>query len=173
MTTASKPARPWIKPAAAAAVVLALAGIGYASFNSATPAPNVTFISITGDKISTESLRGKVVMVNFWATSCVTCVKEMPQMVETYNKYKGQGLEFVAVAMQYDPPNYVLNFTETRRLPFKVAIDSAGDIAKQFGDVSLTPTTFVIDKNGKIIKRYVGEPSFPELHKLLEKELAS
>jgi peroxiredoxin len=171
--TASTPSRPWIKPAAACAVVLALAGIGYASFTSAPPAPNVTFISITGDKVSTESLRGKVVMVNFWATSCTTCVKEMPQMVETYNKYKGQGLEFVAVAMQYDPPNYVLNFTETRKLPFKVAIDSAGDIAKQFGDVTLTPTTFVIDKNGRIIKRYVGEPAFPELHKLLEKELAS
>lgn len=171
--TTSPSSRSWFKPAAIGAVVLALAGIGYASFNSATPAPNVTFISIAGDKISTESLRGKVVMVNFWATSCVTCVKEMPQMVETYNKYKGQGLEFVAVAMQYDPPNYVLNFSETRRLPFTVAIDSAGDIAKQFGDVSLTPTTFVIDKNGKIIKQYVGEPDFAALHKLLEKELAS
>ena len=81
--TTSTSSRSWIKPAAAAAVVLALAGIGYASFTSAPPAPNVTFISIAGDKISTESLRGKVVMVNFWATSCVTCVKEMPQMVET------------------------------------------------------------------------------------------
>ncbi|VXC28913.1 peroxiredoxin [Massilia sp. 9I] len=169
--TASTPSRPWIKPFAACAVVLALAGIGYASFNSG--APNVTFISISGDKISTESLRGKVVMVNFWATDCRTCVKEMPQMVETYNKYKGQGLEFIAVAMQYDPPNYVLNFTEAHKLPFKVALDSAGDIAKQFGDVKMTPTTFVIDKNGKIIKRYLGEPPFPELHKLLEKELTS
>ena len=162
--------RSWIKPVAIGAVVLALAGIGYSSFNTA--APDVTFISITGDKISTQSMRGKVVMVNFWATSCVTCVKEMPQMVETYEKYKGQGLEFVAVAMQYDPPNYVLNFTETRKLPFIVAIDAAGDIAKQFGDVTLTPTTFLIDKNGKIIKRYVGEPEFPALHKLIEKELA-
>ncbi|MGI4716850.1 MAG: TlpA family protein disulfide reductase [Janthinobacterium lividum] len=171
--SASTSSRSWIKPAAIGALVLALAGVGYASFNSATPAPEVTFISIAGDKISTQSLRGKVVMVNFWATSCVTCVKEMPAMVETYEKYKGQGLEFVAVAMQYDPPNYVLNFTETRKLPFTVAIDSAGDIARQFGDVSLTPTTFVIDKDGKIIKRYVGEPSFPELHKLLEKELAT
>ena len=165
--------RSWIKPAAAAAVVLALAGVGYASFYSATPAPDVTFISIKGDKISTDSLRGKVVMVNFWATSCTTCVKEMPHMVETYEKYKAQGMEFVAVAMQYDPPNYVLNFTETRKLPFTVAIDSAGDIARQFGDVTLTPTTFLIDKNGKIIKRYVGEPDFPALHKLIEKELAS
>ncbi len=163
--------RSWIKPAAIGAVVVALAAIGYASFASSTPAPDVTFISIEGEKVSTESLRGKVVMVNFWATSCTTCVAEMPEMVDTYNKFKDQGLEFVAVAMQYDPPNYVLNFTETRKLPFKVALDSGGDIAKSFGDVTLTPTTFVISKDGKIIKRYVGEPEWPALHALLQKEL--
>jgi peroxiredoxin len=164
--------RPWIKPAAIGAVVLALAGAGYASLNSSVAAPEVTFIGIDGQKITSQSLRGKVVMVNFWATSCTTCVKEMPQMVETYNKFKGQGLEFVAVAMKYDPPNYVLNFAETRKLPFKVAMDSGGDIAKAFGDVALTPTTFVIDKQGKIIKRYVGEPKFDALHQLLQKALA-
>ena len=164
--------RSWIKPALAGALVIALAGVGYATFTSSTPAPEVTFVDLKGQKISSQSLRGKVVMVNFWATSCVTCVKEMPQMVETYNKFKGQGLEFVAVAMQYDRADYVLNFTETRKLPFTVALDSSGDIAKKFGDVALTPTTFVIDKNGKIIKRYVGEPKFADLHKLLEKELA-
>jgi peroxiredoxin len=164
--------RSWIKPAAIGAVVLALAGVGYTAFTSAKPAPEVTFISIKGEKISTQALRGKVVMVNFWATSCVTCVKEMPAMIETYNKFKGQGLEFIAIAMQYDPPNYVLNFTETRQLPFTVALDSGGDIAKQFGDVTLTPTTFVIGKDGKILKQYVGEPDFAALHLLLQKELA-
>lgn len=168
MTAAS---RSWIKPAAAAAVVLALAGVGYATFSSREVAPDVTFISIAGDKISTRGLRGKVVMVNFWATSCTTCVHEMPAMVDTYNKFKGQGLEFVAVAMQYDPPNYVVNFTETRKLPFIVALDSGGDIAKSFGDVTLTPTTFVIGKDGAILKRYVGEPDFAQLHALLQKAL--
>ena len=165
--------RSWIKPAAIGALVLALAGVGYATLGSSVAAPDVTFISLAGDKISTQSLRGKVVMVNFWATSCTTCVKEMPQMVETYNQFKGQGLQFVAVAMQYDPPNYVLNFTETRKLPFTVAIDSGGDLARAFGDVTLTPTTFVIGKDGKILKRYVGEPEFGELHALLQKALAA
>ena len=169
---ATNSSRSWIKPAVIGALVVALAGVGYAAFTKSTPAPDVTFIDLKGQKISTQGLRGKVVMVNFWATSCVTCVKEMPQMVDTYNKYKGQGLEFVAVAMQYDPANYVINFTETRKLPFTVALDSGGDIARSFGDVTLTPTTFVIDKNGKIIKQYVGEPKFAELHALLEKELA-
>ena len=165
--------RSWTKPAAIGALVLALAGVGYASFGRHEQAPEVTFISIAGDKISTADLRGKVVMVNFWATSCTTCVKEMPAMVDTYNKFKGQGLEFVAIAMQYDPPNYVLNFTETRKLPFTVALDSGGDIAKSFGDVTLTPTTFVIGKDGSILKRYVGEPDFTEVHALLQKALAA
>ena len=162
----------WIKPALACAIVLGLGVAGYASLNSAAPAPSVTFINLKGEKISTDQLRGRVYMVNFWATSCVTCVKEMPQMVETYNKFKGQGLEFVAVAMKYDAPSYVVNFTETRQLPFQVAIDAGGDIAKSFGDVTLTPTTFVIDKQGNIIKRYVGEPDFAALHVLLQKAIA-
>jgi len=166
---ASRPA--WIKFAAIGAVVLALAGGAYMTVFSQQQAPEVTFIGIDGQKISPQDLRGKVVMVNFWATSCTTCVKEMPQMVDTYNKFKGQGLEFVAVAMSYDRPDYVLNYAATRKLPFKVALDSGGDLAKQFGDVAMTPTTFVIGKDGKILKRYLGEPDFDALHALLEKSL--
>ena len=172
MTQENIPRANWIKPVIVGLAVAALAVGGYVWMNARPAAPDVTFISLTGQKISTQSLRGKVVMVNFWATSCVTCVKEMPQMVETYNKFKGQGLEFVAVAMKYDPPNYVVNFVETRKLPFIVALDSGGDIAKAFNDVTLTPTTYVISKDGKVLKRYVGEPDFSALHVLLQKELA-
>jgi peroxiredoxin len=162
----------WIKMAIALIALIA-AVIGYLSLSTKSPAPDVTFTSITGEKITTQSLRGKVVMVNFWATSCTTCIHEMPQMVETYNKYKAQGMEYVAVAMSYDPPNYVLNYAQTRSIPFKVALDAQGDIAKSFGDVKLTPTTFVIGKDGNVIKRYVGKIELPALHQLLEKALAS
>ncbi|QJE00060.1 TlpA family protein disulfide reductase [Massilia forsythiae] len=165
--------RSWVKPAAIGAAVLAIAGIGAATFGRQQQAPDVTFLSIDGQKISSQDLRGKVVMVNFWATSCATCVKEMPQMVETYNRFKGQGLQFVAVAMSYDPPNYVLNYAATRQLPFKVALDAGGDLARQFGDVAMTPTTFVIGKDGKILKRYLGEPDFTALHALLQKSLSA
>lgn len=156
-----------------ALAALTLAVIGYFSFAAKERAPDVTFTNLNGEKITSQSLRGKVVLVNFWATSCVTCIKEMPQLVDTYNKYKGQGLELVAVAMNYDPPNYVLNYAQTRSLPFQVALDTQGELAKSFGDVKLTPTTFLIDKQGNIIKRYVGEPEFEALHRLLEKELAT
>ncbi|WP_334188035.1 peroxiredoxin family protein [Noviherbaspirillum sp.] len=162
----------WMKVLALIAVA-AIAIAAYFSLAAKEPAPDVTFTNLKGEKVSMESLRGKVVMVNFWATSCATCIKEMPEMVETYNKYKDKGLDFFAVAMSYDPPNYVLNYTETRKLPFHVALDVKGDLAKSFGDVSLTPMTFVIDKQGNIIKRYLGEPNFAEVHQLIEKALAA
>ncbi|SNS17554.1 Peroxiredoxin [Noviherbaspirillum humi] len=174
MQSSQSPSRKplWIKLLILAAV-LAIGVTSYLSLSHKKTAPDVVFTNLSGQKVSMQDLRGKVVMVNFWATSCTTCVHEMPQMVETYNKFKDKGLDFVAVAMSYDPPNYVLNYTQTRSLPFTVALDVKGDLARSFGDVKLTPTTFVIDKQGNIIKRYVGEPEFASLHQLLEKALAA
>lgn len=159
---------------AAVLVVALLAAAGaWFALAPAAKAPDTTFTSIHGDTFTTESLRGRVVLVNFWATSCVTCVKEMPMMVETYKKYAPQGYEMVAVAMSYDPANYVLNFAQSRELPFKVALDPMGEIARSFEDVKLTPTSFLIDKQGRIIKRYLGEPNVAEFHATIEKALAS
>jgi peroxiredoxin len=135
-------------------------------------APQSNFVLLDGSTMTTADLKGKVTLLNFWATTCVTCVKEMPSIVQTYNKYKGQGLETIAVAMSYDPPDWVSNFAASRQLPFKVALDNTGEIAKDWGDVKLTPTTYIIDKQGQIVKRYVGEPDFAALHQLLEKLLA-
>jgi peroxiredoxin len=153
------------------ASIVAMIGGFYLIFGRAGAAPNVTFIGLDGQKITSQSLRGKVVLVNFWATSCSTCIQEMPKMVETYNKFKNEGLEFVAVAMSYDAPNYVIDYTQTRQLPFKVAYDAGGNLAKSFGGVGGTPTTFVIGKNGMIIRRFEGQPTFSELDQLLSNVL--
>lgn len=136
------------------------------------PAPDFSFTLLDGTKGSTRELRGKVVLLNFWATSCVSCVKEMPQLVDTHRKFRDRGFETLAVAMSYDPPAYVANFAQTRALPFGVVIDNTGAIAAGFGNVKLTPTTFLIDKRGAIVKRYVGEPDFAALHALVEKLIA-
>jgi peroxiredoxin len=127
---------------------------------------------LDGRQGNSNALRGKVLLVNFWATSCVTCVKEMPQIVATHEKFSSRGFETLAIAMSYDPPAYVARFAETRKLPFGVVIDNTGAIANGFGDVKLTPTTFLIDKRGFIVKRYVGEPDFVALHQLVEMLLA-
>ena len=155
-------------------LLVAAAAIGfvlYSAFFDKTAAPPVTFVSLQGEKITTADLRGKVVLVNFWATDCPTCIKEMPDIVKTYNKYRAQGFETIAVAMKHDPPNYVLNYTEKNALPFKVALDPQGELARAFGEVKLTPTTFIIDKRGNIVNRILGEPDFARLHALLEEKL--
>lgn len=153
----------------AAALMLA-AGLLAACAQSA--APESRFVLLDGSTQTMQALRGKVTLVNFWATSCTTCVAEMPDIVATYDKFKGQGYETIAVAMQYDPPGYVVNFAQTRQLPFKVALDNTGALAAAWGKVELTPTTYVVDKRGQIVKKYVGAPDFAELHKLIEKLLA-
>ena len=146
--------------------------LGLGGCSSADPAPPSTFVLLDGSKSTTADLKGKVTLVNFWATTCVSCVKEMPELAATYQKFKDRGFETVAVAMSYDPPSYVVNFAQTRQLPFKVAIDNTGAVAKAWGDIKITPTTFIVNKQGQIVKRYVGEPDFAALHQLLDKLLA-
>ncbi|ALV08883.1 TlpA disulfide reductase family protein [Roseateles depolymerans] len=151
------------------------AGAGFAFKGSLARdvAPPVRYVLLDGSHHeSQQAWAGKVMLVNFWATSCTTCVKEMPEVVATYQKYKDKGFDTLAVAMSYDPPAYVANFAESRQLPFKVAMDSTGDIARSFGQVQLTPTTFLINKRGEIVKRFVGEPDFNALHATIEKLLA-
>lgn len=139
-----------------------------------SPGPNApasTFVFLDGTRQTSTDLRGKVILVNFWATSCATCVAEMPKLVNTYHTYQARGLDVIAVAMRYDPPNYVVRFTRTRQLPFKVAIDNTGAIAKAWDDVQLTPTTFLLNRRGQIVKRFLGEPDFAALHQTIEKLL--
>jgi len=135
-------------------------------------APAVDYVLLDGQKASSRDWNGKVMLVNFWATSCATCVKEMPQIVATHDKFKARGLDTVAVAMSYDPPAFVAKYAETRKLPFGVAIDNTGTVAQAFGSVQMTPTTFLINKRGEIVKRFVGEPDFAALHGLIEQLLA-
>ena len=135
-------------------------------------APSVDYVLLDGHKVSSQQWAGKVMLVNFWATSCATCVKEMPQIVATHEKFKARGFDTLAVAMSYDPPAFVSRFAETRKLTFGVAIDNTGAVAQAFGPVQMTPTTFLINKRGEIVKRYVGEPDFAAFHELIEKLLA-
>jgi len=154
---------------------VALAGVaGLASLMSPRlgKAPESRFVLLDGSARTPADLKGKVTLVNFWATSCTTCVAEMPELVATYDKYRARGFHTLAVAMSYDPPSYVVNFAQTRKLPFDVAIDNTGAAAQAWGDVRLTPTTFLVNKQGQIVKRYVGTPDFAELHRLIEGLLA-
>lgn len=147
-------------------------GLGVYLGSGKTLAPPSSFVLLDGSTRDETSLRGKVTLVNFWATSCTSCVAEMPRLVATHQKYNSVGFDTIAVAMSYDPPSYVVNFAQTRQLPFSVAIDNTGTLAKAWGEVKLTPTTYLVNKRGEIVKRYLGEPNFVDLHQLIEKLLA-
>ena len=147
--------------------MLALVGCGA----QLQPAPPSRFVLLDGSSETMADYKGQVLLVNFWATSCTTCVAEMPDIVKTQQKYASRGYDTVAVAMKYDPPAYVVNFAEQRQLPFGVAIDNTGAIARDWGDVAITPTTFLVNKEGVIVKRIVGKPDFAQLHAEIEKLL--
>jgi thiol-disulfide isomerase/thioredoxin len=160
---------------ALAIVALVVCVGGYASYRAlagSERAPNVGYTLLDGSKSTTDQLRGKVVLVNFWATDCTACLHEMPKIIATHQKFNGRGFETLSVSMRYDAPASVIDYAVTRKLPFSVAIDITGDIAKSFGNVELTPTSVLINKRGEIVKRYVGEPDFVALNKLVEKLLA-
>jgi peroxiredoxin len=136
------------------------------------PAPRFAYTLLDGSQRDSAALRGQVLMLHFWATTCAVCVKDMPQMVATQRRFAGRGLQTLAVAVAYDPPARVADFAERWALPFGVVIDNTGAIARSFGDVDATPTTVLIDRHGAQVRRWVGEPDFAALHAQIERLLA-
>jgi len=154
------------------AVILGLLAVLAFMLTQQTQAPEVTFTTIEGKTIEMAELKGKVVLVNFWATDCPGCIAEMPGLIKTYNEYKPKGFEVIAVAMEYDPPSQVLTYTQKNALPFPVMHDSYGEISRKFGTVQLTPTAFILDKQGNILRKVIGELNFHDLRQLLDEKLA-
>ena len=141
----------------AASVLLVLTCISIIAINRVpTQTPDLTFSTITGKKINLKELSGKPVIVTFWATDCPACIKEIPDLIDLYRQYHKQGLEIIAVAMYYDPPNHVIALTEALKLPYHVALDLAAEHARAFGDVQLIPSTFLINPDGSFALKKTG-----------------
>lgn len=147
--------------------ILGVLGLIYSALQTAQK-PQATFHLLDDSTKSLSEFHGQVVLVNFWATSCTGCIAEMPDLVRTHQKFQDVGVEMVAVAMSYDNPSFVKTFAQAHGLPFILAFDKTGEVAKAFGEVQLTPTTFLLNKEGEIVKRYLGAPNFDELHREIE-----
>lgn len=152
--------------------ILALLAFLVFNLTRSPQAPDVTFTTIEGKKISMADLKGKVVLVNFWSTDCGVCVKEMPSLVNAYHTYQTRGFEIIAVAMPDDPPAQVLNYVTQKALPFPVMHDGFSEITNKFGGVNLTPTAYIFDKQGKRLQYTIGELDFVKLNQLLNRELS-
>jgi len=154
-------------------VLLTLLVLFFLSLTTNKKVPEIAVTSITGEAIKLYQVKNNFTIINFWATDCPGCIKEMPGLVDTYNQFRGQGLEIIAISMSYDPPNQVLNFTQKNKIPFPFVLDVNGQIAQSFENIRLTPTSILIDKNGKIIDKVIGELDFNKLNALLKKHLDS
>ncbi|MBV8634969.1 MAG: TlpA family protein disulfide reductase [Burkholderiaceae bacterium] len=163
------PFRRWLLATLALFVVLAVAAWLWLP----APAPEVVFTTTKGEKLPLQALKGRVVLVNFWAPSCAPCVREMPMLAETYARLHARGLEVVAVAVSYDPPNIVLDYAQTRHLPFPIALDIEDVVAHAFGGLRAVPSTVVIGRDGRIVRRVDGALDPVKLQKLLEQQLGN
>jgi thiol-disulfide isomerase/thioredoxin len=127
-------------------------------------APDVTFKDLDGKDVSLASLKGKVVVVNFWATWCDPCREEIPWLIEFQQKYADKGFTILGVAMDEEGKPTVQPFVQTT--PFNVnghpttmnypILLGNDELADKFGGLLGMPTSFVISRDGKIAKKYIG-----------------
>ena len=151
---------------AALAVVLVFATVWFmpAGLRQAPPLVGQT---LDGHTVTLEQLRGKPVLVTFWATTCPACIEEMPHLIELYQELHPKGLELIGVAMSYDPPEQVRAMAQQRQIPYPIILDSRAQIARAFDNVRLTPTTVLISPEGRIVQYRLGPLDLPKLRETI------
>ena len=151
MTPSSRHARPLLSVIVAAG----LAVLGWHYWQD-PQAPDARFVLIDGRTLNSDQLRHGPVLINFWATSCVSCIAELPDLVRLQRDYGPRGLTIIGVAMPYDPPDQVVAFARDRQLPFAIALDLDARLTQDFGQIRLTPTNILIDKHWRIRSQATG-----------------
>jgi peroxiredoxin len=136
-------------------------------------APALSITTLQGKPLSLSALQGRPVLVTFWATTCPGCIKEIPHLIELYRELAPQGLEIIAIAMEYDPEDQVRTMAAQKQFPYPVAIDKDGGAARAFGGVTLTPSSFLIDPQGRIVQYKLGEMDMQALRNRIVVMLAT
>ncbi|HUJ31000.1 MAG TPA: TlpA disulfide reductase family protein [Candidatus Acidoferrum sp.] len=143
--------------------------------------PDVTFKDLQGNKVTLASLKGKVVLVNFWATWCDPCRVEIPWLIEFQQKYASKGFTMLGVAMDDEGADVVAPFVKKQQFDVngsQMAMDypiviGDDEVSEKFGGLIGYPTSFLITRDGKIAKKYMGLVSEDELEKEIERLLGS
>jgi peroxiredoxin len=139
-----------------AMALAALPGYLWWQFSGLKEVPDITVVTTAGERLALAGLRGKPLLVTFWATTCLTCIEEMPHLNDLYHEFAARGLRIIAIAIFYDPPNRVIAMQKLRRIPYTVALDIDARASRAFGDPGVTPATFLIAPDGHIVYRKSG-----------------
>ncbi len=129
------------------------------------------FQLLDGKKITLMELRGRPVLVAFWATNCKPCVEELPDLITLYKDLQPRDFELIAVAMPYDPPLRVQTFVKNQRVPYPVALDVEGKVMRAFDGVPYVPMAFLISPAGKIVYRQAGKLDIAKVRRIIETNL--
>lgn len=131
-------------------------------------APPLVGQTLDGRTLTLQQFRGRPVLVAFWATTCPSCIAEMPHLIELYRDFNPKGLEIIGVAMAYDPPEQVRAMAHQRQIPYPIVLDSKAQIAREFDNVRLTPTTVLISPDGRIAQYRLGLLDMPKLREAIQ-----
>jgi len=131
----------------------------------------IEFQLLDGRRLALKDLRGRPVLVAFWATSCKPCVEELPDLIKLYKEMRPKGFELVAVAMPYDRPLDVQNFVRARNVPYPVALDVEGKAVRAFDGVPYIPMAFLISPEGKIAYQQAGKLDIAKARRIIEASL--
>ena len=118
-------------------------------------APDFTLADINGNKKMLSDYKGRVVILDFWATWCPPCRAEVPHFIALYNEYREKGLEIIGVTLDHNAEEVARSFAEENGINYTVLLGDR-QVSDLYGGIMSIPTTFVIDKDGLIRKKYLG-----------------
>lgn len=148
--------------------VIAIAAWVWLAPAGSAQAPQLTLTSARGGEITLGPDYEQPTLVTFWATTCTTCIKEMPHLAELYRDLGPRGLQMVGIAMYYDPPVQVIKMIEQRGIPYPVALDLNKEAMYGFRmEQPVTPTTYLVAPGGRIVFRKVGFLDMEQLRGLI------
>ena len=120
----------------------------------AKDAPDFTLSDIDGKRISLSDFKGKVILIDFWATWCPFCRASLPILTSLYSDYKDKEFEIIGIALEYDGGKRLRRFVEEKKIPYTILIGNE-ELAKEYSAYGV-PTRFLINREGKIVKKFVG-----------------